>query len=499
MRRSNRYVNVLDIQDRYVRCSQLIYQDNKWSIYKSLKEEIQSIDKDLDTSSIIKSMIQEMNISKDLIVSISGRDASVRLLDLPPINDKRFKNMNGMLRYELGPLLPMDIDQMYYDYQIVETDSQATRVLTASIKRSVLTRYIDILSQVGVYPDVITISSAAIFNAFIMSEPHKIGQPIGLVCLRESVGDVVIIEHEHLTYARSFNISENNIVREINNSFDAYFKTCSSKATLDQIPIYLINPEEVNHHTDLTDIISQIPAQWHTLPTNCNFTSGLAMSGDFKLNHSQFIRINLLRQVIQEDQGVRRKKSQTRLLKLAPAISMFIMLVISCALWWQTSQEKSKLHSIEATLQTNVKQFNNKASLKYTMNKLDKQIESLDWVTEDYPMVSYRLYRIAQMVPDNVWLKEIYIPEINVDKKKKQENPISKLNVVGYAHEQNQIESFLENLRRCDCFSDVKQESASEITLIGERLLEFDIALTSSKYGSSDQWFHTIKNGKSEY
>ena len=502
MKLTNKHINVLDIQDRYVKCSQLINQDKKWSIGKSLQKEIQPIDRDQNTNqdivSTIKSMLQEIGVSDNIIVSISGRDVSIKLLELPPMSDKKFKNIEGMLRYELGPQLPMDIDQMYYDYQIVEMDSGGTKLLTASIKRSVLTRYIDILSQAGVYPEVITISSTALFNAFVMSDPHKTGRPIGLVCLRESTGDVVIIEREHLIYARSFSISENNAIREINNSFDAYSKMRYSKAELDQMQVYLINSGEEKQNIDLTGVMTHISAnlQWHILPDNCNLISGTAMSVVFKSVHSQFLKINLLRQVVQEKQKVRRKVAKTKLSRLAPSISMLIMLIISCLLWWQTNQAKGKLNAIETALQTNVKQFNNASTLRDTAKKLDKQIELLNWVTEDYPMVSYRLYRIAQMIPNDVWLKEVYIPVIRLDKKKKQGNPISKMNVVGYAQEQSQIESFLENLRRCDCFSDVRQEKTSEITIAGERVLEFKIVLVSSKYNSINYLAHTINTIK---
>jgi len=488
MRLRSRQVTVLDIQDRYVRCSQLRYHSGKWSILRSLQDEIQSTDRDLDTSSIIKSLLEEMP-SKDLIVSISGRDTSIKLLELPPLNDKKLKDMDGILRYELGPQLPMDIDQMYYDYQIVEMDNETTMLLTASIKRTVLTRYIDILLQAGISPDIITISSTALYNAFLMSHPHKSGHPIGLVCLRESTGDVVVIERGHLTYARSFNVSENNTVREINNSFDAYIRTGTSKSDMSQLSVYLINPGEEENHLDLTGVMPNISLKWHTLDDN--YTNGIAMSGIFKPFHSQYLRINLLRQVMQEERGARKKEAKTKLLKFSPAISVITLIIISCILWWQTIQAKDKLHNIEAALQINVKQFNDTSALQNTAKKLDKQIDSLGWLAEGYPMVSYRLYRIAQMVPGSVWLKGVYIPEVHKDKKK-QENPVAKINVAGYAQEQGQIESFLENLRRCDCFSDIRQESASEITIAGEKLLEFEIGLTSSKYGVINQW-RTIK------
>jgi hypothetical protein len=96
-------------------------------------------------------------------------------------------------------------------------------------------------------------------------------------------------------------------------------------------------------------------------------------------------------------------------------------------------------------------------------------------------MISYRLYEAARSIPDSLWLKEIYIPERQTSKKKKrsEQQPASKLYVVGYAHEQYQIEEFLGKLRDCDCFSDVKQENTSEVRLAAERVLEFRIGLTS--------------------
>jgi Tfp pilus assembly protein PilN len=478
-------VTVLDIQEKHVKCSQLIYHEGKWSIYKSLQEELPPSDKNqdsnYDTVHIIKTMLQEMVEPKYLIVSISGRDVSIKLLNLPPINEKKSDNMEGVIKYELGTQLPISIDQMYYDYQIVEMDGQITKVLTASIKRSVLNRYIEILSQSGVIPDIITISSTALFNAFVMSGQHRAEQPIGLVCLRESTGDVAIIERGNLTYARSFNITENNTIREINNSFDAYFKMPSLKVDLTQMAIYLISPDEENQHPDLTGVMPNVNLQWHKLPNSHNFIHSLAMSGVSNPANSHFLRINLLNQVIQEKQEAKRKETKARLFKFAPAISMTVLLIISCILWWQVREEKNKLRIIETELQTSVKQSNDTTNLKDIGKKLDKQIESLDWVMDEYPMVSYRLYKIAQMVPNSVWLKEVYIPESRMDKKKKQDNPINKINVSGYAHKQDQVELFLDNIRKCDCFSEVRQEGALEVSLNGEKVLEFEIGLISSK------------------
>jgi len=51
------------------------------------------------------------------------------------------------------------------------------------------------------------------------------------------------------------------------------------------------------------------------------------------------------------------------------------------------------------------------------------------------------------------------------------------LYVTGYAKDQHQIEVFLDKLRKCECFANVKQENTSEISVAGERALEFKIGL----------------------
>ena len=53
--------------------------------------------------------------------------------------------------------------------------------------------------------------------------------------------------------------------------------------------------------------------------------------------------------------------------------------------------------------------------------------------------------------------------------------------LLGLLHEgaQEEIGEFLSALRLCDSFSDVKQESTTEVRLSGERVLEFQIGLTS--------------------
>jgi Tfp pilus assembly protein PilN len=196
------------------------------------------------------------------------------------------------------------------------------------------------------------------------------------------------------------------------------------------------------------------------------------------------LRINLLKQIVREKHAAERKAMRVKLGRMAPAIAVIILLVVSGTLWWQVRRAEEKLRSIQNVRQASKQQIEDISRLSGIEKGLLKQIEAIDWVADDYPMVSYRLLHIARTIPDSLWLKEVYIPEKQISRKKKrnEQQSVSKMYVVGYAHEQHQITEFLGNLRKSECFSDAKQESTSEVRLAGERILEFKIGLTSNLY-----------------
>ena len=153
MRFSNRYITALDIQDRYVKCVQIRCSLHSWSAQKtSLKEipppevpayaGIEDSSRDVHIAHVIRSLLQEMDIypPENVVSSISGRDAAVKLLTLPPVGDRSIKDIEEMVRYELMMHLPVNIEQMGYDYQIMERNDDGTRILTAAAKRSVLNK-----------------------------------------------------------------------------------------------------------------------------------------------------------------------------------------------------------------------------------------------------------------------------------------------------------------------------------------------------------------------
>jgi hypothetical protein len=290
-----------------------------------------------------------------------------------------------------------------------------------------------------------------------------------------------------LAYTRSFSFGDGKeqLIREIQSSFDTYLRTRSSEnGNIDRIYIMTENGELP---LDLTEdeLSGTVPGvSWHISATGDDLALGLALTGARPCPRSisdMVIRLNLRRQIAQEERAVRRKAICSRLARMSPAIAIPVFMAVSGALWWQVREIGREVHSLKGTQELSRQQVGSTKQLIALEKELQKQTSFLDWSTESYPMVSYRLYQIAQTIPNSLWLKEVYIPEQRTGRRRRHNTlqPISDLRVVGYAHKQEEIREFLIALSRCDCFTSIKQESTSEVRVSGERLLEFEIALIS--------------------
>ncbi len=145
----------------------------------------------------------------------------------------------------------------------------------------------------------------------------------------------------------------------------------------------------------------------------------------------------------------------------------------------QNYKLKKEIIKIKNEVEKNEGNFEKISELKNKKEDLNKKILTFNWLSDKYPMISYRMYKIATEIPDSLWLKEIYIPEIKTTKRNEESTKYSFLYVIGYARDQGQIDYFIERLKKCDCFTVVRQESTSEVLVSDERLLEFKICLVS--------------------
>jgi len=156
-------------------------------------------------------------------------------------------------------------------------------------------------------------------------------------------------------------------------------------------------------------------------------------------------------------------------------------MAISFSLWRSIDERQRELAHLKGTKQfikQRQGQFNELRRHNYEINRLT---EELRWVETAYPALSYRLYQIAALTPNSIWLKEVSTPEAEKQKKKLTRPVMSTLYVTGYAHSQMEIDQFMQKLKKRACFAEVVQKNSEQVLQSGEALLEFQLMLKSKE------------------
>lgn len=102
----------------------------------------------------------------DLRISVSGRGAIVRHVEMPRMSPQELKSG---IRYEAEILLPFSLDDCIFDCQILEPDdkdSAKMKVVLAAARKAVVQDRLELLKGIGLTPRIISIDSIALANAF---------------------------------------------------------------------------------------------------------------------------------------------------------------------------------------------------------------------------------------------------------------------------------------------------------------------------------------------
>ncbi len=103
------------------------------------------------------------------IASIPGEWVFSRVLTFPFSNPQK---ISKIIPLEMESFLPLDIEQLVIDHQILTSTSKQTRVLAIAVPKEKLEQRIDLLTKVGLDVRAIEVQSLAPFNAYRWIYPH---------------------------------------------------------------------------------------------------------------------------------------------------------------------------------------------------------------------------------------------------------------------------------------------------------------------------------------
>ena len=229
LRRSRPKRLVLDVGTSAVRLCELVPTKTGYQLTKYFQREFE-IDSSMEEEEqherrleVLRTLFKEAKVrSKKAIVGVPGQSVFMRPRALPPVPAHK---VNQIVRYEILQQIPFSIDQIAYDYQVLNrTEAGGYEVLMAAIKVDVVEKclkpVLDLKRRIG----TVDVCPLAAYNWLKHTgEFGGEGECVALIDLGASTTDIVIERENQFRFPRSVNAGGNDITRAMAAKFDMPF------------------------------------------------------------------------------------------------------------------------------------------------------------------------------------------------------------------------------------------------------------------------------------
>jgi len=181
-------------------------------------------------------LISQHDLGKATVaISVPGAQSFARFAKLPPVDKK---NLVDIVKFEAMQQIPFPIDEVQWDYQtFVAPDSPEVEVGIFAIRTESVHEVLHGWHDVGVTPDILTLSPLAAYNAIAFDQVFGENTP-GTVILDVGTtsSDLIVAEAGRL-WIRTFPIGGHNFTEALVTAFNtSYMKAERLKAEAESSP-----------------------------------------------------------------------------------------------------------------------------------------------------------------------------------------------------------------------------------------------------------------------
>ncbi|MBW2147378.1 MAG: type IV pilus assembly protein PilM [Deltaproteobacteria bacterium] len=121
----------------------------------------------------VESLLKENGFSGDTIVSsLPGNLSMIHYLELPFSDPKKVRQV---VKFELEPYLPMPIDEVVVDSQVMENPiAENAQILTAAAKKTTIKEHLLQMKGAGFDPRIVDVESFASYNCLVHFRPDDL-------------------------------------------------------------------------------------------------------------------------------------------------------------------------------------------------------------------------------------------------------------------------------------------------------------------------------------
>lgn len=145
---------------------------------------------------------------EQFIAGLDGREASLRILELPAIAAKK-KRIAEVLPAEIDDLLPFDIDNLVLDHQLIDDPKGKAmiRVMATAVPREKIAERISELGRAGISPRQLAVGAAALDGLIpLVPALQESGSPKLILEVEGPNAEFCVVEDGRCTFARSVSL-----------------------------------------------------------------------------------------------------------------------------------------------------------------------------------------------------------------------------------------------------------------------------------------------------
>ena len=156
--------------------------------------------------------------TKYCVVSLPETESFIRVIRLPRMKPNELKEA---VRWEVENQIPLPIDQVYFDWQIVEPPRVSFDhydILIGALSRSLVDPYLKVFKEAGLRPLVFEIESVATSRALIKDELAL--SPVMIIDIGARRTSFIIFAGRTIHFTASLPLSNEYLVKEIAKKLD---------------------------------------------------------------------------------------------------------------------------------------------------------------------------------------------------------------------------------------------------------------------------------------
>jgi type IV pilus assembly protein PilM len=169
----------------------------------------------------LRHLLDEKRLSaRTAAVALDGHSVFSRLVKLPPVSADKLEQT---VRHEAVQNIPFPIDEVVWDYQLVDADAIEPEVLLVAAKADLVGGLVHAVAAAGLSPELIDVGPAALGNAVRHSYPD-LAEPVMVVDMGAQSSTLVFIDGAR-SFFRTLPVSGKMIerlVQEISRSITFY-------------------------------------------------------------------------------------------------------------------------------------------------------------------------------------------------------------------------------------------------------------------------------------